>query len=317
LEPPHIRQLYKEQGVRKVSASDPRGVVLPLTWRRRAADGFFRPAENFTLLRKSLLYWDEIVWPMVDIMSPLDQENGLLRLQGRALPLDLQFLVSEKRLENELVNVVLNLRDPTPVSINAEFIARTKDKIFLNRDHYERGIWALADTTDEFESPDPDVPITRAALFRLADVLPAPRDDVPFQDILEFKNRYKDELLNLRARLDSLYSQIIDSRDAPYQESVALRELDKAIADLNKAATFSPTKFIRSTLTTVLDLGEHFVAGSEITRTMQLPETEQLIVGGAYSALRLVFKKQASPRGIAGPYAYLYDAKNWGLLKPP
>jgi hypothetical protein len=254
---------------------------------------------------------------MADIYSHFDKEDPFQRLVGaeKAIPPDLQFLESTGILENEKLSLVLNLGDPTPVSVDAQFISRTEDKMFLNRDHYEPGIWALADATDEFEYPSLDVPTTRAALFRLVDVLPAPRDDVPFQEILEFKEKYKDELYNLRAHLDSLYSQISSSRDATYQESIALRELDQAIVALNKAAKFSPTKFIRSTLTTVMDIGEHFVAGNEIGKQMALPETEQFLAGAAYSAVRLFFKGQASPRNIPGPYAYLYSAKNkWDLL---
>lgn len=271
LEPQQIRQIYKGQSVRKVSASDPRGVVLPLVWRRWATGSFSRAHEHYTLLRKSLLYWDEIVWPLAEFMNPADGEDLMQRMLGAEAAVigDLRFLESAGILEIEKTSVMVNRGDPDP---SPELISRTEHKMFLNRDHWEPGIWALADTTNEFECPNPDVPITRAALFRLVDVLPAPRDDVPFQDILEFKEKYKDELRNLRARLDSLYSQI-----APYQETVALRELDKAIADLNTAANFSPTKFIRSSLTAILDLGEHIAAPIEITREMNLPATEQLV----------------------------------------
>jgi hypothetical protein len=247
-------------------------------------------------------------------MNPGDREDMMQRMLGAeaAVTPDLRFLESAGILEIEKASILVNPGDPDDPS--PEFISRTKDKMFLNRDKWEPGIWALADYTDEFECPNPDVPITRAALFRLADVLPAPRDDVPFADILEFKQKYRDELLNLRARLDSLYSQIVDSHDRPHQESVALRELDKAIVDLNKAAKSSQTKFIRTCLTTVLDVGNDLAAGDDIAKLM-LPETGRLFAVGAYSLLRLLCKRQPSPRDIAGPYAYLYSAKKWDLLE--
>jgi len=312
LEPQEIRRRYRGQSVRKASASDPRGVVLPLAWRRWASDKLLGAPEHHTLLRKSLLYWDEIVWPIAEFTNPDDGEDELQRMLGgeAAITPDLRFLESAGILEVEKLNMMVG-----PGNLSPEFIAQTEGTMFLNRDHWEPGIWALADTTDEFVCPDSEVPVTRAALFRLVDVLPAPRDDVPFQEILEFKLKYADELINLRARLDSLYFQISSSPDAAYQESVALRELDQAIVALNTAAKFSSMQTIRSSVTAVVDVGEHFVAGVELAKQFALPESQQLLAGVGFCALRLFFKEQASPRNIPGPYAYLYSARDkWDLL---
>ncbi len=49
--------------------------------------------------------------------------------------------------------------------------------------------------------------------FNLINSLPVPVDTTPIYEILDFKERRKDELLKLRTHLDNIYTDIINAEE--------------------------------------------------------------------------------------------------------
>lgn len=68
----------------------------------------------------------------------------------------------------------------------------------------------------------------------LVNVLPVPSGDVPIADVLEFKQRRADELNNLHLHLELAYLEALKSPDPDLSKKIAIRELTKAIADLDR-----------------------------------------------------------------------------------
>lgn len=66
----------------------------------------------------------------------------------------------------------------------------------------------------------------------LASSLPVPTGNLNIYELLEFKEKRKDELYALHAHLDDLYEQILSSADQDLASKRAVSDLAKSIADL-------------------------------------------------------------------------------------
>lgn len=69
-------------------------------------------------------------------------------------------------------------------------------------------------------------------LVELHRAIPIPMNDVPFDEVLEFKHRRYDQLLLLRYLLESFVSKIEASADNTQAREKCIAELDQACADL-------------------------------------------------------------------------------------
>ncbi len=70
-------------------------------------------------------------------------------------------------------------------------------------------------------------------------MLPVPSPGTPFIDILEFKQRRKDELLEFRTYLDDIYQKIINSADIPRSKNTEISKLETAIKNLDETLSES------------------------------------------------------------------------------
>jgi hypothetical protein len=163
-----------------------------------------------TELRFALLYWDKLVWP-----------------SSRAIPFasgpDEQFLETEG---------VLSRPDYTFYGDAAQGIAKSQIQAFLDLEKSEPGAWALAQGENSLLLKDDAFQNGNGGLVELHRAIPIPHRDVPLAEILEFKDRRKDELQRLRNHLDSLSNQIIDLNNLPTDLNAKVSEIDSACADL-------------------------------------------------------------------------------------
>ncbi len=163
-----------------------------------------------TELRFALLYWDMLVWP---------SSRAIHFASGP----DEQFL--EK-------TGVMSRPDYTFYGDAAQGIAKSQIQAFLDLDKSEPGAWALAQGENSLLLKDDAFQKGNGGIIELHRAIPIPKGDVPLAEILEFKNRRNDELLNLRSHLDSLSNQIIDPNNLPTNLESKISEIDSACADL-------------------------------------------------------------------------------------
>lgn len=112
------------------------------------------------------------------------------------------------------------------------FLSLHKQAAFSKNEQEEPGCWDLAQLS---EAPF-YTNMHRGAVidFELYGMLPVPSIDTPLNDILEFKEKQKDELLAFRVYLDEIYQQIISSSDIPRAKNTELVKLEVAVKDLDK-----------------------------------------------------------------------------------
>jgi hypothetical protein len=72
----------------------------------------------------------------------------------------------------------------------------------------------------------------KGALIELHRAIPVPKHDVPLTEILEFRQRRRDELILLRDQLESFVSEIEGSADKSLALQKRVAELDQACSNL-------------------------------------------------------------------------------------
>lgn len=161
-------------------------------------------------LRFSLLFWDRLVWP-----------------SSRAVHFgsgpDETFLESAG---------ILTRPEYTFNGDGAQGIARGQIQAYQELERLEPGVWALAQGENSLLLKDGLAEVGKGALVELHRAIPVPKQDVPLAEILEFRQRRRDELVLLRYHLESFVSEIEGSADKPSALRKRVAELDQACANL-------------------------------------------------------------------------------------
>lgn len=143
-------------------------------------------------LRASLLYWDELVWPTsraIHFSSGPDEQ--FLETQG-----------------------ILKRPSYTFNGDIAQGMAMTQIMAFQELDRREPGKWSLAQGANSFLLRDGPLIDGNLAMVELVRAIPVPNQDVPLAEILEFKNRRHDELIQLRSEIDNLFFEVDKAENA-------------------------------------------------------------------------------------------------------
>ena len=163
-------------------------------------------------LRMSSLLWDQLVWPTsraISINGGLDadylQECGVLFRPEYTFTGDM-----------------------------ARGMAMTQITAFRELESREPGRWALAKGERSLILEPGMVDHDRGVLVELHRAVPVPDQDVPLEDVLEFKCRRADELAALRAELDHCYLLIDSADDKALAELSQFKKIDVACADMVK-----------------------------------------------------------------------------------
>jgi hypothetical protein len=178
----------------------------------------FRSEQGLTAeeLRYFLLYWDKVVIPTTNLIHlAVPQEDALLS-----------------------TGVVTRPRVPFSGTFNGELMAKAQllAQTTVARDLIKNDRstdWALHQIGSELIIPDTESIEKQLVRVDLISTLPVPSGDVPFTDILEFKERRKDELIQLHQAIDDLYLEILSSPDASLKSKQAVSKFRQSIESLN------------------------------------------------------------------------------------
>ena len=107
----------------------------------------------------------------------------------------------------------------------AVWSAMTHVSTFQALDARDPGGWALVQNARTFQWSSDAAVEGRGLQVTLFRAVPVPDREMPFQDILQFKEKRRDELLAFRAHIDSLQDAIVKSADP----AAALRQTEGKI----------------------------------------------------------------------------------------
>lgn len=228
------------------------------------------------VLRKYLMYWDEIDYPsnsFINISSP-----------------DIEYLETTESLKRTHVNF-----QGTVHSGRGEFFIAAQEAAFSKNEQKEPGCWDLAQLSE--------VPFYTnryhgtAIDFELYGMLPIPSTDTPLNDILEFKEKQRDELLAFRVYLDEIYQQIISSADIPRAKNTELAKLEIAVKDLDKLLKENLIKRTVGNIRNTINIDFSGIVGAGLggAGVSSIIGMSPLIAGMAGAGLVIGFKSMVMP----------------------
>lgn len=215
-------EVYASEGNPFLLAGTQRGLIIstPISIFNQSIRA--APSIDERELRFALLYWDKLAWPQSSAMD---------------------FFVTP---EIEFLEECGRLIRPEFSSAGSWDVADLVRQEFLYLfnlcEKISPGSWALAQGNRSLMIESTFFSPGYGALVELHRAIPTPDKEVPLQEILEFKEKRSDELANLRQKLDELYVRVANANDSFFEFGRAVRELDKACADLlliAKASRFS------------------------------------------------------------------------------
>jgi uncharacterized protein (UPF0335 family) len=161
-------------------------------------------------LRFALLFWDRLVWPSSRVIHFASGPDELF-------------------LEDA---GILKRPDYTFNGDAAQGIAKSQIQAYQDLERMEPGTWALAQGVRSLLLREGMAEEGKGALVELHRAIPIPKHDVPLAEILEFKERRRDELVLLRYQLESFVSDLERAEDKTLALHKHIAELDKACSDL-------------------------------------------------------------------------------------
>jgi hypothetical protein len=228
----------------------PRGIVVGA--RISSSGGFsMRGSVELEDLLKWILYWDEIVYAGIAI--------GGGSISGNQ-PADVQFLESAGVFRTEFVDLqslnLVNLPPPVPgieimgLAGNQFAIASAAARFELSNRLSEttKAIWTIGQSGGESLLLPPSAGNADLLDIQLVDCLPVPGPSTSFEDVLEFKSRYNDELSQLRRRFDQLREQVSTSSDDRRATEKAIEEIVKSVADVERALSGYGVSSVKETV---------------------------------------------------------------------
>jgi len=186
---------------------------------------YFEAATDPDELRKYLLYWDKIEVPLTTMV--LFECSDFDYLSDAGVLSRTPFSTSDARL--------MRIHDSYKITLPKEAgveILLGHEHVFHEMCKKEPGAWSKAQMSTAFVSQNE---INREAVeFELYNAIPIPSAVTPLNDILEFKESHRDELIAFRTYLDELYQKILSSADIPRAKNTELQRLESAIRDVNR-----------------------------------------------------------------------------------
>lgn len=191
-----------------------------------AAPGIIRPLpQGFTMersitpeeLRYYVLYWDRVVIPGNNLINiGIPEEEAFIAAGAVSRP---RIAFSGRFVGDEVTYALLSCQ-----SIVAKTLVAQRDVD-----------WVMHQIGDTVAIPREFGRESRTIRVAISNVLPVPRADVTVSELLEFKQRYRAELLELHGAMDELYLEVLRSPDPDLSAKSAVSRFRTAVEDLNKA----------------------------------------------------------------------------------
>lgn len=240
-------------------------------------------------LRFALLFWDALAWPRNNLLAFADSPET-------------EFLAQAGVLSRPMIRMNAS-------GHMGQLVAQAHIGAFMQLEREQPGMWALAQGERSFLHDTGMASPNRGVLVELYRAIPIPDKDVPLQDILEFRQARRPELLRLRSTLDDLYTNIMDSSDPSFELRRRVDEIQASCGDLIRVAKESAHPFRLSDWRATFE----FHPGAGVTaivgaagQTLGMP-----MVGALVGGLASVFKmtRDVGLRGLQArnsPYWYTY-----------
>lgn len=247
-------------------------------------------------LRTSLLYWDRLLVPTQNAIGFEDDP-------------DIKFLKSSGVLGEKHFSINGDV---------AREIAKLPAQTLKECEKSEPNTWSLGTGPNSILIEEGFSESMEGTLLTLKNALPTPGSNVPLAEILNFRQKRRDQLLALRSHLDELTSQIINSADAESELKIKLKQLDHTCADLAKVCKEwrVPIHLTNLKSSFNFNISKAMSSGAAAwtsSKVFGLGETTSIILAGIASLQSQIECKPdinfRSIRRERSPFKYAYEAQ--------
>ena len=261
-----------------------RGIIATAAQVNIHAEGFSFDTRNGGLsesdIKYFLLYWDKIIIPANN------------------------FIYAEIPYEKDLIET--NIVERPIAAFSGSFSSSELGKMMLQTQSKiveEKIDWTIHQFGNQLILPDNKIIKKKIFKFELMNILPVPNDNVPIHDIIEFKQRRKDEFIALHNTLDELYFEILKSPDSDLKQLKTLKMLQKTINDIEKIQKEKFKLFTKYDLTAEMningkDILQGFATGSAIDWATGTQIPFGTILGTIAPIFKLSVKASNTPSSI-------------------
>lgn len=244
-------------------------------------------------LRKYLMYWDEIDYP----------SNPLIEIGSE----DIDYLITTGHVKRTRVMFQGRVN-----SGRGEFFVAAQEAAFRKNNTDEPGCWTIAQLANiPFYTDYAEVTGVELELY---DMLPVPSANTPLDDILNFKDKRKDELIAFRCYLDEINEAIISAKDIPRAKNMQLAKLELALKDIDKTIRESGMKRLTTNLKHVIHSdfsGVIFSGAISAAGIHSLIGMSPLIAGVAGAGLITAIKTIMAPKAqCPSNFNYINSIRN-------
>lgn len=256
-------------------------------------------------LRRYLLFWDKLDLPTSVVDHKTSREIEFLRSEGALIRTSQRMVL---KFHGELAQPEYRVTD------DVDALARARFETFQRHENAEPGRWALAMSGPFERLPSSEMEDGRGLLFRLHQAIPVPTRDVPLDDVLQFRQRRRAELLALRAALAAIYTSIADAPDKPLSQHLEFEKLNRALADLLTTTKGVPVRFLPANFEVTINaqsLNAGLAAIGASTASSMSP-AHALLIGAATTAVASLKVTWGLKRHFASsdPYRYAVYCQN-------
>lgn len=175
-------------------------------------------------LRRSLLFWDKIVWPAT---------SGIYIDGGP----DIEFLISE----GKILRPYFGVNGDAATALSMAFF-----QTYQSLEGNYPGQWILSNADQSLTVHGKDIVRGRGIMAKLMNAVPIPDRTMPLEDVILFREKRGDEVVALRSAIEEFYQQWVNSEDKDHQLKLALARIDSASAEMLKIARESRFPFSMS-----------------------------------------------------------------------
>ncbi|ABZ78497.1 hypothetical protein Shal_3957 [Shewanella halifaxensis HAW-EB4] len=184
-------------------------------------------------LRQYLLFWDRLSCPQSNIIYS-------------GLGADFDFLINAGIADYKTVNFFGS------INVNNEFFSELENRALQALSVDKDTDWCLASSFKLLEKQAIASKKDEAISVHLLDAMNVFTPEVPLSEILEFKEKRSDELLEFRDSMDDLKSAILLSADSDEMLRRKIRKIERDIGDVNRLVKESRQPSVKRCATEVL-----------------------------------------------------------------
>ncbi|WP_340316372.1 DUF6236 family protein [Rhizorhabdus argentea] len=235
-------------------------------------------------LRSALLFWDRLDWPTNNLVHVGHAEEiEFLMAQGVFSRTSVAFQGS-----GEMGNLML----------------KCIQHAFSDLNERDGGRWAMSRGDKSLSVVGDELAPDSGLMLRLYKAIPVPDAEVPFEEILRYRDRRRPELLALRAAIDDIYQTMLAASDQPLSELSAIDRLNASIADLLMASKENRFKQLLTDTTISFDWRGALVGGwAAHAAGVQIPLVASAGVGAGLAISTTLGSLRK--RKTASPYEYV------------